>query len=51
MVWAHVWLIVSQVYEVRLKMANRPGYGDEETVVIKMDNHVRDFDCKNEWIP
>lgn len=28
------------VYEVRLRMANRPGYGDEESVVIKMDNHV-----------
>jgi hypothetical protein len=29
-----------QVYEVRLKMANRPGYGDDETVIVKMDNHV-----------
>ena len=28
------------VYEVRLRMANRPGYGDDETVVIKMDNHI-----------
>lgn len=28
------------VYEVRLRMANRPGYGDEESVVIKLDNHV-----------
>eukprot|EP01046_Picozoa_sp_COSAG06_P004212 COSAG06_NODE_174_length_21223_cov_8.836158_13_plen_701_part_00 len=28
------------VYEVRLRMANRPGYGDDESVVIKMDNHV-----------
>ena len=28
------------VYEVRLRMANRPGYSDEESVVIKIDNHV-----------
>ena len=27
------------VYELRLRMANRPGYGDDETVVIKLDNH------------
>eukprot|EP01052_Picozoa_sp_SAG31_P005848 SAG31_NODE_263_length_18841_cov_17.270996_16_plen_310_part_00 len=29
-----------QVYELRLRMANRPGYGDDETLVIKMDNHI-----------
>ena len=28
------------VYEVRLRMANRPGYSDDESVVIKVDNHV-----------
>ena len=27
------------VDELRLRMANRPGYGDDETVVIKLDNH------------
>jgi hypothetical protein len=28
------------VYELRLKMANRPGYTDGESVVIKLDNHI-----------
>ena len=28
------------VYEIRLLAANRPGYGDDETLVIKVDNHV-----------
>ena len=29
-----------QVYELRLKLANRPGYGDDERLVIKIDNHI-----------
>eukprot|EP01047_Picozoa_sp_COSAG01_P040229 COSAG01_NODE_3371_length_6179_cov_1.762336_5_plen_399_part_00 len=28
------------VYEIRLRVANRPGYGDDESLVIKIDNHI-----------
>ena len=28
------------VYEMRLRMANRPGYGDDERLLVKMDNHL-----------
>ena len=28
------------VYELRLRMANRPGYGDNERLLVKMDNHL-----------
>ena len=28
------------VYELRLRMANRPGYGDSERLLVKMDNHL-----------
>jgi hypothetical protein len=33
-------LAPGSVYEVRLLAANRPGYGGDETLVIKVDNHV-----------